>query len=332
MLVSFAGANSYDFTTNNLVLIHASEEFYPLRLTLLNTIKSKLTDYTNHVEHNVERDFVFDELLDKCQEVSLFGDKNLIILNFKTKPILEQQKQLAKLIAILGNENYLIINTDKLDKKDQSSAWFKNFAENGCTIAIAGNLNDLSTWSKQLFAETSININEDALNRLLELNSGNISELYQSIQRLGLFFEAGHNISLQDIVENLIDSAQYSVFGLSKYYLIGDLKKSLEILENILVAPEDAILINWMFIEDTRKLIKIKSGLRTSNFFMLCKELRIFGDATNGMQKAVERLSYAALVDVFDMLSQIDMAIKGALDKDVADLLKQVILKICKGS
>lgn len=273
---------------------------------------------------------IIDELI---QENSLFGDRNFINIQFKTKPTVEQQKQLVLLLPQLDENNVLFLSCDKLDKKDQAQDWVQQFNNNGELLYLAGDLAESKLWSLFLFANAGLEIELPALDLLLSMNQNNLAQLQQEVTKLCLIYPAPHSITLAEAQENLLDNAQFNVFALSHAYLAGNVIQAKKIYANICSSTEDAILILWSLGEDLRKLIKIKAAQKTNpDFNAAINGLRIWGDGVANFRTANQRISYQKLLFYFNQLAEIDCCIKGIKSGDALIQIERLIINFSQGA
>jgi len=322
---------SQPFLEGQATLISGAEECFPLQELLITRV-SGLVDGAHLQSFSADRYFDISLIEDVLRSSSLFTEKNLLILVFKTKPTIEQQKKLISLYALLDENNYLIVSCDKLDKKDVASDWVKYYEKNGLVFNLNGDIGDASALINYRLAEHGFRIESDALKLLLDLNQGNLSQLNQEINKLSLLFNAPYSITAEDARQHLIDNSNYSIYSLSEAYLSGDLQLTLKIFNNVCVANEEVILMSWNIGEDLRKLIKIKNLQKTeTNFRNIAGALRIWGNSIATFDKASKRLNYAQLISYFNDLARIDMAVKGVLQEDALTLLEKLVTDICIG-
>lgn len=316
----------------NSILISGSEECAPLKHSLTGLCRQKLVGFTQHYKFNADRYFNLQEIQEIIQSNSLFADKNFIELAFKTKPVLEQQKQLIKLIPLLGEDNFLCISCDKLDKKDLGSEWLTILLQSTTHLALNADYAEGYAWALHLITVQGFNIEAEALRLLLEMNQGNLAQLHQEINKLCLLFKAPYTITLADAQNNLSDNAQYNIYALSNAYLSGNLQLAGKILRNVCQTVDEAILLIWNLSEDLRKLIRIKGNLKQNqNFNQAIAGLRIWGESITNFRQANQRLSYAKLLNYFAQLAQIDLCIKGVGEGDALILLEKLIINLCLG-
>lgn len=314
------------------LLISAAEEYAPFAYAAVRSLNERF--FNTAVKHNYvcDRYFNFDELEDIISAGSLFGDNNLFILNFKTKPTIDQQRQLTAIIPRLNSENFMLLACDKLDRKELASDWVAAFNDSGDHLIISDDDNG-EDWCRDLLAKASREIDGDALAFLLAMNQNNPAQLLQECEKLTLLFPENHVIAIGECQESLVSNAQYNIFALANAYLRGDLEKVLQIFPAVCSSSDEAILLMWNLGEDLRKLISIKNALRTSGSFRVAIEgLRIWGSGIAAFEKANQRLSYNLLVAYFSELAEIDCVLKGIKAGDALLKLERLIINFCKGS
>lgn len=313
------------------MLISGNEECFPIQELLVKKV-SQLLANAHFQSFIADRYFDFAIIEDIMRSSSLFAEKNLLLVSFKTKPTLEQQKKLLILYDLLDENNYLILTCDKLDKKDLANDWLKYYDKAGLFFILTGDASEASAFVKCQLGEHNFTINEDALGLLLELNQGNLTQLNQEINKLSLLFMPPYTITLEDAQLHLIDNSNYSIYALSEAYLLGNLTLTHKIFKHVCIANEEVILMSWNLGEDLRKLIKIKNLQKTeANFRAIAGTLRIWGNSIVAFEKAASRLTYVKILGYLDDLAKIDMAVKGILQEDALTLLEKLVTDICIG-
>ncbi len=314
--------NSYSDKQYNTAILHGNEDSYPFINYAVQVLKNKLSTYSNQYKYTADRFFNYTEIWDILNNGSLFNDTNFITIEYKTKPTLEHQEQIIKIINHLGSDNFLLIVSDQLTKKDLSSAWVSAITNNGIIINISPT--DARTIIKYRLQTENLIISEEAINLLIELNQANQVQLIQELNRLALTHPSGSSIDFK-VIQN-VDNSQYNIYQLSTAYLSGNLASSIKILDSLYKNHEDAILIMWIMLEDIRKLFKIKSLLKQGNSIASAiPTLRIWGDTIAAIQKANNRLHFNNLISILDKLSYLDMLIKGIAKGDIKYQLIEII-------
>ncbi len=319
--------------TNNipqLVLVSASIENSPIVMFALDYLKNKLNPPLNTQKFNADRHFNFELISQIISSKSLFDEVNYIEIHYKTKPTVEHIEILNEIYPKLSPENILVIATDKLNKRDFNTKWIKAIEDhNGIILNV--DTECYPTIAQHIFKTAGITILPNVLNFLIEMNQGNSSQFMQEIHKLSLEFGSGTSITIDNIKNSSANNSQYNIYQLSNAYLSGDLVSSLKILENVFLAPEDAILINWIITEDTRKLLKTKARLKNNNnnLNQIIRDVGVWGDAIKHFPRAVSRLSYQQLLNIFELASELDFITKGISTNNIQQHLIKIITTLC---
>lgn len=311
-------------TAAQICLIHAPDTCYPYVNFTLQYLYTQFGE-VNRYKFVADRYFSFAEIHQILGNNSLFAEKNLIEISYKTKPTVAQADELNNLLERVDADTFFIVTTDKLTSL--TSAWAKTFNQRGSIIGITEA--DTPTIIKHMITEAGLKINSAAQNLLTGLNQSNLAQLMQELNKLILLYPKGHEISVNDIQS--FDNSQYNIYQLSAAYLSGDLKQSLKILDNIYTEPADAILIMWVINDDVRKLIKLKAKLKDKmNINDAIGELKVWGVAINNLKTASARVQYPTLMQLLESLATLDMMIKGVLNGDVRLHLTEMLTTLCK--
>ena len=310
-----------------LGLIHFSNTDYPLARFAIEQIKSNFANYERHYFY-IEKSFDFNEVKSILINGSLFNPNNYIELNFKGKPLVEQQNSLLEIFNLIDSSTFILIACDKLTVRELGTAFAKHVAANGFTLELTDDSTKIVV--EFMLHQHGLQISNQALAVLLDQNQANLAQLMQEINKLILAIPHGITIGINEIELLTSDNAKYNIYQLSNSYLAGDLTTSIKILDSLFQNVEDAILINWMIVDDLKKLLKIKNQLRvTNNVRQAIRDLRLWGTTLDKLPLAEKRLSYKDIVELCQQSAKIDLAIKGVKTDDVKLILTGILTKIC---
>lgn len=313
----------------SLCLISAADEYYPLLNFTINDLKTKLYDYSNQSSFNIDKDYDWSQIMQKVSTKTLFNEKNYTEIIFKTKPTIAQEKKLIEIFEALDNNNFLLIITDKLDKKDISANWIKKIKEKGIAISLSNT--DIKSIINYKLQQNNLTIENSALDLLIQQNFANMSNLIQELNKITIIYPKGH-ILLSDIQNISTNNSRYNIYQFSNAYLAGNLSNSLSVFDNIYQSTEDEILIIWMIGEDLRRLINIKAFIKQGiNLNEAISNLKVWGETVNHLKSAHQRLNYSILIKLFDKLSITDMIVKGAINGNTKLELLKIITLLCTG-
>lgn len=310
-------------------LIHSSSNEYPLAKFVTLQIKSNFANYERHSFH-VEKSFDFNEIKSIIVNGSLFNPNNYIELNFKNKPLAEQQLSLLEIFNLANKNTFILVSCDKLTTRELSTEFVKYITAHGFCLELVPD--NAKTVVEFMLRQYNLQISPQALNILLDQNQANLAQLIQEVNKLILAIPHSTVIGVSEIELLTSDNAKYNIYQLSNSYLAGDLAGSIKILDNLFQNVEDAILINWMIVDDLKKLLKIKNQLRTTNNVrQAIRDLKLWGTTLDKLPLAEKRLNYKNLIELYQQSANIDLIIKGVLPGDIKLMITQTITKICTG-
>ena len=310
-------------------VLSSDEDSYPLVNFANSLIKSKLPIDCVRYNFTADRYFKFDVILNALNNGSLFATHNIFEINYKTKPVVDQQAQLIAMLSILQDSDTVIITTGKLDKKDLSSKWIQEVVNSGGVICNL-NQDDISTVLHIKLKQTKLELDSTAKEMLLNMNHGNSLQLLSDIDKLSYIYPENSKLTTADLEKHLLDNAMYSIFQLSPAYLSGDLNRAIMIFNNVYQVAGDAVLICWVIVEDLRKLLKLKGLIKQGDTEQQAlRILRLWGDAVHAIPLAHTRLGYNILLALLDEMANIDLMIKGVLLGDLRLKFLQIITKLC---
>ena len=291
---------------------------------ITDNIKNKTTNCKTE-SFIIEKNFNYQILYPLLLIDSLFEETVHIQLQYKTKPNAKDLEELYKLIPLIQNQHKIIIISETINYKDAKS----NFFNNKIPIFLIQE-QDIHIIINDILKSNFISITSGALQLLYSYNQNNPTAIIQETKKLSLYFQTKHTITDKNIIDIIQKDNQYTVYNLSNNYLNGNLKQSLIILDKLTQNSDTYILINWMFHEDIKKLIKLKQMLKDNiNIKTGMKQLGIWGDSEKYIPIALNKLSYQTLINILSKIALLDLSIKGVLNNDVQPQFISIIKLFC---
>lgn len=311
---------------HNIIILNYAKDMFAFNNYILDIVHTK---YTNSSIYNINiEQLKAQDLINQLANTSLFNDTNYIEILCNNKPLVKQQKELTQLVSSVSNNDQLLLIFHGLNKKELQEKWCSNIANLGIVFSIE--TKHLTHLVQHILKQNQISIEIQAINLLIELNQLNYTQLFQEVKRLSYLYPAGSLISCEMLQDILINNSNSTIYQLSNAYLAGNLATSLEILAKLYKSIEDIIFINWIMLEDVRKLLKIKDKLKQKHQLSnILNELNIWGEAKSLLPKANQRLSYLKLLEILNQLSEVDLSIKGLTNKDTYSLYTKIVMNLC---
>jgi DNA polymerase-3 subunit delta len=262
--------------------------------------------------------FDWGEVLAAAGAMSLFGDRQLIEIRIPGgKPGKEGSDALQRYSALPTEGIVTLVQLPKLDRTQQSSAWFT--ALEGAGVAVRVDPVDrraLPAWLAQRLAAQGQRVREgDEGQRTLaffaDCVEGNLLAAHQEIAKLALLHPAGE-LSFEQVEAAVLDVARYDVFKLGEAVLAGQVVRALRMLEGLRAEGEAPVLVHWTLAEDIRALKRVKDAVAGGKPLpMALREGRVWGAKEKLFERLVPQLGTDTLAGLLAAAHTCDGLVKG---------------------
>ncbi len=270
--------------------------------------------------------FDWSSVLGAARELSLFSDRQLIEIRIPGgKPGKDGSDALqiyCDSVAEPGSGNVTLVSLPRLDRTQQSSAWFGALERAGVTIRIdAVERKALPQWIAQRLAQRGQRVQggdagAHALAFFADRVEGNLLAAHQEIEKLALLYPSGE-LSFEQIETAVLNVARYDVFKLGEAILAGQVGRALRMLEGLQAEGEAAVLVHWAIAEDIRALKRIKDAVQGGQPLPLAlREARVWGPRERLIERALPFFSETTLSHLLEAASVCDGLVKGLRHAD----------------
>jgi len=271
--------------------------------------------------------FDWSSLLGASQALSLFADRQLVEIRIPSgKPGKDGSEALQRYCEIAieggGRDVVTLVQLPRLDKSQQSSAWFAALDRAGITIRVDPvERKALPAWIAQRLAAQGQHVaagaeGQRALAFFADRVEGNLLAAHQEIQKLALLYPAGE-IGFEQIEGAVLNVARYDVFRLGEAVLAGHAARALRMLDGLRSEGEAAVLVHWTLAEDIRGLKRVKDALAAGKPLPLAlREVRVWGAKERLFERAVTLMSESTLAHLLDAAHVCDGLMKGLKHPD----------------
>ena len=287
--------------------------------------------------------FDWASVLGAVNSFSLFSDKQIVELHIPSgKPGREGEQVLPKLVDSVtqGEGSLLIVTLPHLDKKTQSTEWFKALSQQAVNVAIASVPHSaLPGWIAERLRRQGQHVaagieGEQALKFFADRVEGNLLAAHQEIQKLGLLHPHGE-LSAQQIEASVLNVARYDVFKLSEAVLAGNLERTQRMLDGLQAEGVSEVLVHYTLAEDIRALKRVRDSLdKGKPLPMVLQEQRIWGMRQRLFERVIDRVPTIALAGLLHSAHVVDGIVKGIKVPDwPADswqALHRLAFQLCK--
>jgi DNA polymerase-3 subunit delta len=287
--------------------------------------------------------FDWSALLGASQALSLFADRQLIEIRIPSgKPGKEGSEALQRYCELAGDGRDVVtlVQLPRLDRTQQSSAWFAALDRAGVTLRVdAVERQALPRWIAERLAAQGQHVaagaeGQRALAFFADRVEGNLLAAHQEIQKLALLYPPGE-IAFEQIETAVLNVARYDVFRLGEAVLAGQAARALRMLGGVRGAGEAAVLVPGTLAEDIRGLKRVKDALAAGRPLPLAlREARVWGAKERVFERAVTLIGESAIAHLLDAAHVCDGLVKGIKHPDWPldpwEALKRLVLMLAE--
>ena len=267
--------------------------------------------------------FDWSSLLGASQAMSLFSERQLIEIRIPSgKPGKDGSDAIQRLCQTLSDDVVALVQLPRLDRSQQSSAWFAALDGAGLTVRVDPiERKALPQWIAQRLAGQGQRVQggeagQHALAFFSDRVEGNLLAAHQEVQKLGLLYPAGE-LSLEQIESAVLNVARYDVFKLGLAALSGQVARALRMLDGLQAEGEAAVLVHWTLAEDIRALKRVKDAIGAGKPLpMALREARVWGDKERLFERVVPQMAPAAVTELLVAAQVCDGLVKGLKHPD----------------
>ncbi len=262
--------------------------------------------------------FDWSGLLGASQAMSLFADKQLIEIRIPSgKPGKDGSDALQRYCEHLSDDIVTIVQMPKLDRTQQSSAWFTMLDGAGVTVRVDPvERKALPQWIAQRLAAQGQRVQggeagQQTLAFFADRVEGNLLAAHQEVQKLALLYPPGE-LTFDRVESAVLNVARYDVFKLGEAVLAGQVARALRMLDGLQAEGEAAVLVHWTLSSDILALKRVKDALNHGKPLpMALREARVWGLKERLFERAVPLLGDDALLALVEAAQVCDGLVKG---------------------
>ena len=271
--------------------------------------------------------FDWSSLLGAAQALSLFADRQLVEIRIPSgKPGKDGSEALQRYCESAeaggGRDVITLVQLPRLDRSQQSGAWFAALDRSGITVPVYPiERKSLPQWIAERLAANGQRVasgsdGQQALAFFADRVEGNLLAAHQEVQKLGLLYPAGE-LTFAQIEAAVLNVARYDVFKLGEAVLAGQAARALRMLGGLQAEGESAVYVHWTLAEDIRSLKRVKDALVAGRPLPLAlREARVWGAKERIFERAVTLLSETTLAHLLDAAQVCDGLVKGLKHPD----------------
>lgn len=273
-------------------------------------------DFNSVINYDLENDNI-KNVIEDLNTYNLFGDKKIVIVKNINK--LDDEM----IIEYLNNpsSNILVfISYDELDKRKKINKEILRVSEVINTKDV-----DLSSFIKDELKDYTYD--NDVVKLLKNRCCNNYFKISNELEKLKMLKIEEHNITKDDVLLYVKKSFDTNIFDLTNYINRKDIKKSLEVLKDLLNNSEDELRLLGLLANNFRTLYMIKNMMFKYNDDYIIDTLKMHPYRLKMLKEQAINFSIEDLQKLIKKLGTIDINVKsGFIDKN--GILEEFILTI----
>lgn len=267
--------------------------------------------YTEREILRVETGFEWTSLGQSADEMSLFSQRKVLDLRLeKQSPGAKGSKALVEYVKRLPEDKILLITCQRMDGRQKNSAWVKALSNAGVMVQFWDfSLAQTLGWVAKRLRHNGMQPSQEAVRLLTERVEGNLLAAAQEIDKLKLLFGEGE-ITEEQVLASVSDSARFSVFDLSTAITSADSKRVQHILYHLRQEGIATPLVLWVVNDLVTQLSEASHVLRNGGGEQQALS-KIPKPRQKLLQPALRRLQSADWITITQKAIDVDRLIKG---------------------
>ena len=252
MIIKNYEIGKINFLEKNFTLVYGLNEGHKKEVIKKITEKIK-SDSVNKYEEkeiiNNPEDF-YNSVLSK----SFFEKEKIIIIDRSTDKIVP----IINEIFLKGIKDiYFILNSSVLEKKSKLRSLFEKEKNFVCIAFYQDNEQTLTRLTIDFFNSKKISVSQEIINQIVRKCLGDRENLKNELQKIELFVKKGKKVNSDNISKLINLSENHNVAELVDHCLSKNKFKTINILNESNFNNEDCILITRVFLNKSKKLLKL---------------------------------------------------------------------------
>jgi DNA polymerase-3 subunit delta len=283
---------------------------------------------------HVDKSFDWGLLYQAAASLSLFAEKRLIELRIDSgKPGDQGATALIDYLQRPAEDTLLLISLPRLDGSTQKSKWAKALIDSPHSQFVQiwpVETAQLPGWIRQRLADAGLSASAEAIELIAARVEGNLLAAAQEIEKLKLGATSAQ-ITAENVLASVGDSARFDVFGLIDAALGGDAVHSLRMLEGLRGEGEEPLFILAILTRELRLLaslaLQMQQSVPLEKAFASARP-PVWDKRRPLLQKALQRHRPGGLSSMLLQAQQIDAQVKGQAPGNPWNSLTQLLLQL----
>ncbi|UTM57961.1 DNA polymerase III subunit delta [Photobacterium sp. CCB-ST2H9] len=293
--------------------------------------QAKAEGFLERHSYTIDNQLDWHEVLDNCQALSLFSSRQIIELTLPENGLnANQAKSLQTVIDALHPDILLLVFGPRLNKKQESTAWFKALTAQGIYVPCnTPDARQLPRFIQQRCQQLGLNADAESIQLLAQWHEGNLLALTQSLYKLTLIYP-DNTLTVPRIQDALSRHNHYTPFQLLDALLAGQAKRSQRILRQLEAEGVEAIIILRTLQRELTQLYRMqemgRQGVPLNRIF---ENFRVWQNRRELYVGALHRLTLPMLLQALHQLTQLERQVKTDFNSHVWPDLSTLCALMC---
>ncbi|MDD1783426.1 DNA polymerase III subunit delta [Enterovibrio sp. ZSDZ35] len=273
----------------------------------------------------------WQDIYDCCQALSLFANRQVLIITFPENPLTAAQANALKELAPLLHQDVLLVfDGPRLNKKQESAQWFTLFQKEGLYVPCnTPDARQLPRFIENRCHSLGLKPDHESILLLAQWHEGNLLALSQSLMKLQLLYPDGE-LTLVRLKEALSRHNHYTPFQLTDALIEGKAKRAIRIVRQLEAEGVEITILLRVIQKELVQLCKMQeygaSGMGLSKIF---DHFRVWQNRRAPLTAALHRLPLPALMQLLRSLADIETMVKTDFDSQPWPALAAFSLNMC---
>ncbi len=254
----------------------------------------------------LEEKETFKDIEDEDKQVSMFREKRLLII----RNILSSEKMKEDLLKNYGkissSENiFVFYQEDEIKKKEKLIELFLK-GKNQEFAPLSSK--KLFSWIKEGFIKNNVEVEEDAVNKLLEMGGGDLWRLKNEIDKLSLYKK---KVTKEDVENFVKKDVNANIFETVEAIAENDKEKALFLFYDHLEKGDNPLYVLSMIVYQFRNLILVRDLIEKKySYNEMVKKSKLRPFVFRKTYNQAKKFSFQELKEIYDKLFLIDLKTK----------------------
>ena len=280
--------------------------------------------------HFAEPGFDWTRLLVSSQSLSLFASRRLLELRLTNKLPQAGAAVLEQCLAAPSSDDTLLITAPRLDAEATRSRWHQAIDQQGVVVQIWPiEPRQMPQFLRQRLSRAGLEVTADALELLAQRVEGNLLAAIQEISKLSLLHSGRGAVTVDDILDEVGDSARYELHLLAERALQGDTQAALRTLDGLLAEGVEPPLLLWSLHRELTTLVLLHGRMAQGTAAAQAIDQHrpsIPQRRQPPLRQALQRLDRRWIERLLQQAALIDRAIKGAESIDIGSAFIDLVV------